>query len=157
MKIPKLKDNEHFVSLLKISAERQKVGVEIPQDIINATHKTQAILRQIWETDFLYCERFYVMYLSSSNQIIGIYNSSDGSINSSVVCMRKIFAMALLCGASHIILAHNHPSGNLEPSKSDHDITRKIKEAAKTLDIVLLDHIILTEKEWLSFADEGYL
>ena len=70
---------------------------------------------------------------------------------------RLILKQALMDGASKIILAHNHPSGNLQPSEADKNITNKIKESAKLMDIALLDHLIITQQSYFSFADEGLL
>jgi DNA repair protein RadC len=96
-------------------------------------------------------------YLNTANEIIGFYEVSSGSVAGTIADIRLILAPALLCGASGIILGHNHPSGNLAPSKADIDLTKKIKDAAKLLNTDLLDHIILTETSYSSFADEGLL
>lgn len=89
---------------------------------------------------------------------MGVYEASKGGITGTVVDVRLILSVALKSAATGIILAHNHPSGNLQPSENDKSITRKIEQACSLLDIKLLDHLIICpEKSFLSFADEGLL
>lgn len=104
-------------------------------------------------------EMFVVMYLNRANRVIGIYRLSVGGLTGTVADIRLILGTALKVAATAIILAHNHPSGNLRSSKADELITTKIKEACKCMDINLSDHIILSsiDGQYLSFADEGLL
>lgn len=104
-------------------------------------------------------EQFVVMYLNRANRIIGIYRLSTGGITGTVADPRLILGTALKVAATAIILAHNHPSGNLRPSRADEMITTKLKEACKYMDINLSDHIILSSSDgqYLSFADEGLI
>jgi DNA repair protein RadC len=107
-------------------------------------------------------EQFVVLFLDRKNKIIGHYLVSVGGITSTIVDQRTIFSNALLLGkTTSIILCHNHPSGNTDPSEMDNILTRKIKEAGKLLDISLLDHIILNGEDlngdFYSYADEGAL
>lgn len=104
-------------------------------------------------------ENFMVMYLNKANRVLGIYPMSRGGITSTVADIRLIFAIALTAAATGIILAHNHPSGNLKASRADLDLTLRIKDAAKILDIALLDHLIISpvEGDFSSFADTGVL
>lgn len=102
-------------------------------------------------------EQFIVLYLSQSNHVIGYYKHSKGSINATVADIRIILGTALKCAAISMIVAHNHPSGNLRPSRADEDLTRRLKEAALLHDIKLLDHLIITKEAYLSFANEGLL
>ena len=96
--------------------------------------------------------------MNRSNSVLGILEISKGGISGTVTDTRIIFAAAIKGNASGIICAHNHPSGNLNPSESDSKITQKIKEAGNLMDIQLLDHIILTmDGEYYSFADNGLL
>lgn len=91
-------------------------------------------------------EFFYVLALNNSNEIIDYIKLSEGSITGCMVDVRLTMQMLLLKNATAFIVSHNHPSGKLEPSNADKQITQKLKEAGKTLDIRLLDHIIYTEK-----------
>jgi len=102
-------------------------------------------------------EEVNVLLLSKSNMIIGYANISKGGISSSIVDIRIVMKYAIDSLASSIVLIHNHPSGNLRPSNSDKDITKKIKNACALLEIQLLDHIIITSDDYYSFADQGIL
>ena len=100
-------------------------------------------------------EEFWVLYLNNSNKVIYKSQLSKGGITGTVVDIRLIFKTALEQGAIFIILTHNHPSGKLQASDADKDITKKLKVAGEQLDIKVLDHIIITEIGYLSFQDEG--
>ena len=102
-------------------------------------------------------EQFVVLYLNRANKVIGSYELSKGGITATIADIRIILSVGLKTLATGLILAHNHPSGNLKPSEADVTLTNKIKEAAKLMDIQLMDHIILTEGGYLSFADEGMM
>ena len=102
-------------------------------------------------------EEFWVLFLNNSNKVVFKTNLSKGGLTGTVVDVRILFKLALEQQATGLILAHNHPSGKLKPSEADLSITRKIKEASKLLEITLLDHLIITEHGFYSFADEGVL
>jgi DNA repair protein RadC len=102
-------------------------------------------------------EEFWVLFLNNSNKIIYKTQLSKGGITGTVVDLRIIFKIALEQGATALVLVHNHPSGLLQPSEADKSITRKIKDAGKTLDILVLDHLIVTHTGYYSFCDEGVL
>ncbi|KGO89316.1 RadC family protein [Flavobacterium suncheonense] len=102
-------------------------------------------------------EEFWVLYLNNSNKVIYKTQVSKGGITGTVVDTRIIFKTALEHTATSIILVHNHPSGTLTASEADKQITRKLKEAGRHLDVPVLDHVIVTEKSYFSFADEGIL
>ncbi|MFN5323558.1 MAG: RadC family protein [Bacteroidota bacterium] len=103
-------------------------------------------------------EQFVICYLTRSNQIKGIFPGFVGGISGTVVDIRIILAVALKSGSSAIILAHNHPSGNTSASETDKMLTSKIKAACETMDIQLLDHLIISPlNTYMSFADEGLL
>ena len=102
-------------------------------------------------------ERFVAMYLNRANRVLGVYELSKGGMTGTVVDIRLLLSVALKIAATGIILCHNHPSGNLQPSNSDRDITNKIREACKLFDINLLDHmIIVAGGTYFSFAEEGF-
>jgi len=103
-------------------------------------------------------EEFWVIYLRQNNTIIKMQQQSKGGISGTIVDIRLILKDAIMCKASAMILAHNHPSGELRPSQQDKEITDKIKQAAKLMDIKLLDHMIISgTKGYLSFCDEGLI
>jgi DNA repair protein RadC len=102
-------------------------------------------------------ERFIAVSLNRANKIIGIQNIGEGGTASCVVDKKIVAQGAILSNASAVILAHNHPSGNLKPSNADKKITKDIKEGLSLFDIQVLDHLIITEESFYSFADEGIL
>lgn len=102
-------------------------------------------------------EEFWILFLNRSNKVIGRMKLSQGGISGTVTDVRLIMKKALDYLASGIIVCHNHPSGNLNPSESDTNITRKIKDAGNLLEIQLLDHIIIADKDYYSFADNGLI
>lgn len=106
---------------------------------------------------FLAHEEFWVAYLNHQNKVITRHCLSKGGIASTTVDLRLLLKKALEVGATGLLLAHNHPTGNLQPSKADIALTEKINKAAKVIDIQLLDHLIVSEKSYFSFADENIL
>lgn len=100
-------------------------------------------------------EEFWVLYLNNSNKVIYKSQLSKGGITGTVVDVRLIFKTALEHNATSVILSHNHPSGKLQASDADKEITKKLKLAGEQLDVKVLDHIIITENGYLSFQDEG--
>lgn len=111
-----------------------------------------------WNSDIIeYQEEVKVVYLNKANIVLGVYELSKGGISGSVVDIRVILGIALKCNSTSIILAHNHPSGNLKPSDADRTVTKNLKEACRLLDISLLDHLIITKNYYFSFNDEGIL
>ena len=116
------------------------------------------IMRQIWDKDSLEIyESVIVVFLNRANKTIGWMKVSQGGLSGTVVDNRLILATALKGLAQGIILAHNHPSGNTQPSENDTKMTRKLKEGCELLDIALLDHIIITADSYYSYADEGMM
>ncbi len=111
-----------------------------------------------WNSETIeYIEESKIILLNRANVILGVYELSKGGISGTVVDLRIILAVALKCNASNIVLIHNHPSGNLQPSEQDKAITKKLREASKLLDLLLLDHLIISKEGYYSFADNGIL
>ena len=102
-------------------------------------------------------ETFIAIYLNRSNNTIGWMKVSSGGITGTIVDQRIVLGTALKAAATAIILAHNHPSGNLQPSQSDIDLTTRMKAAATFMDITIIDHLIVTDENYYSFADEGII
>ena len=116
------------------------------------------ILKENWDENKIeFVEQFKVMLTNRAQKVLGILEVSTGGISGTVADPKVIFAAALKAGASGLIMAHNHPSGNLTASQADIDLTRKMKEGGKFLEIQLLDHLIVTTEGYYSFADEGLL
>ena len=112
----------------------------------------------IWDMDeFEIRESFYALYFNTKLDVVAYRKIADGGLDAVMVDMRLIMSSALLCNATRIAVAHNHPSGTRRPSSADRTLTNKIIEAGKVLDIQLLDHIVLTADSYYSFRDEGEL
>ena len=109
------------------------------------------------EGTICYKEYFKVLFLNQSSQILGYTLISEGGITETCADVRVILQAALLTNSVTIILAHNHPSGSMKPSRQDMEITKQVKDAAQLMRIKVLDHIILTDTGYYSFADEGQL
>lgn len=112
--------------------------------------------RAIWPA-FDHIEFCYMLMMNRQNQILGYHQISKGGMTGAVIDVRVVFQVALKACATSVILAHNHPSGNLETSDADRRITNQIKSAGVFLDIPLLDHLIMTTDSYMSMADEGLL
>ena len=114
------------------------------------------ILRENFSDDTMdYKETFKVLYLNQNCQVLGCSTISEGGITNTLADVRMILQGALLTNAVAMILAHNHPSGSIRPSRQDDALTRKIVEAANLMDIRVSDHIILTSEDFYSYGDEG--
>ena len=135
---------------------RRRAAQEVPEKIqITNSQETYKVLAPFLAD--LQTEEFWVVFLNQNNRIIAKSRLSSGGINQSVVDIRILFKNALQHFATGIIVAHNHPSGNLKPSQEDLKITKQIAEAGKILNIQLLDHLIVAQNSYLSFADENLL
>lgn len=135
---------------------RRKAAQEIPEKTKIKSSKDIFLVMESLIGD-LHVEEFWVLYLNQGNFIIKKEQISKGGINQVSVDIRIILKTALELYATSIVLVHNHPSGNLNPSRSDDHLTQKVIDAARTLDIEVLDHLIITQKAYFSFADEGKL
>jgi len=102
-------------------------------------------------------ERFIALYLNNKNRILAWSTISVGTVCESIVHPRDIFRNALLCNASSIVLAHNHPSGDLNPSREDIETTKRLVECGKTMGIEILDHVIISDISFLSLKETGYV
>lgn len=102
-------------------------------------------------------EEFYALLLNRGNRLVKEYQVSKGGISGTVVDIRMILKEALFVGAACMVLVHNHPSGNKQPSQADITLTKKIQEAAKFMDISVLDHVIIADQSYYSFADDGII
>lgn len=139
MELGRRRRDEEGVELKKITSS--KAVFEIMQPIIGE----------------LPHEEFWIIYLNNSNKVIYKSQLSKGGLTGTVVDVRIVFKTALEHNAVAIILVHNHPSGVLQASEPDKQVTRQLKQAGHTMNINVLDHVIVTEKGYLSFADEGIL
>jgi DNA repair protein RadC len=135
---------------------KRRASQEIPEKPqISSSNDAYQILK--FHLAELRTEEFWAIFLNQSNKVIHISQLTQGGINQSIVDIRILFKNALDHFATGIIVAHNHPSGNLKPSSEDIHITKMIKEAGNLMNIQLLDHLIITQNSYLSFADENLL
>lgn len=134
---------------------RRRLEEALEQKKISSSHSVFEIMQPV--IGELPHEEFWIIYLNNSNKVIEQFQISKGGITGTLVDVRITLKKALEVGAVSIILVHNHPSGNLKASEADKQLTKKLKLAAESLDIKILDHLIVTEKSYLSFADEGML
>ena len=124
---------------------------------ITSSKVTYDVIKQFYHEDITLYESFFLLLLNNSNETIGFVKISQGGIIGTVVDVRIIAKYCVEVLATGCILAHNHPSGKLSPSSADLAITKKTREALGILDVQVLDHIILTQTGYYSFADEGVL
>ncbi len=133
-----------------------------PQKILDFkvvdSKKSFELMLQKWEQGRIEMqEEVKLLLLNRNNKVLGIYSLAMGGITSCVVDVRIILAVALKALATGIILVHNHPSGNLNPSEDDKKITEQLNLSCKLIGITLMDHLIITKDDYFSFADEGLL
>jgi len=134
---------------------RRRAGEQLISDKITSSKSVFEIMQPILGD--LGHEEFWVLLLNNSNTVLSKQQLSKGGITGTLVDVRVLMKKALEIGAVALIICHNHPSGTLKISEADKQITNKIKNAGKALDIKLLDHLIITEQAYASFADEGLL
>ncbi|RKS98044.1 RadC family protein [Chryseobacterium defluvii] len=135
---------------------RRRAGQEVSEKpVISNSNDAYNVFRN--QLSDLRTEEFWAVFVNQSNKIIHLSRLTQGGISQSVVDVRILFKTALDHLATGVIIAHNHPSGSLKPSREDMTITQKIKEAGKFLSVQLLDHLIITQDSYFSFSDEGLL
>ncbi|WP_439184766.1 JAB domain-containing protein [Carboxylicivirga taeanensis] len=148
----------------KIKTELAEVKVSYSTSIkaadrkkVTCSNDVADLFRNLWSIDIELKEAVYLLLLNRANKVLGYHLLSIGGLSGCIMDIRLIYQVGLLCNASSIIIAHNHPSGNTEPSEVDKRITQKLKRAGETMDIALLDHLIITNESYYSFADEGMI
>jgi DNA repair protein RadC len=143
------------MSEIKIKYSNWKKYAEMPT--VSCSKDAATLLRSGWSDRIEHIEEFVLLCLNRANKVLGYSHICTGGISGCLVDPKVIFQVALKANAVNIILSHSHPSGNKHPSESDRRLTKKVKSAAKLLDVAVLDHIILTTDDYFSFADEGIL
>jgi DNA repair protein RadC len=124
---------------------------------IHSSKDAESLFRKIWPDSLQHHECFYILLVNRANRVLGHAKISEGGSTGTVVDAGIIFEAVILSHAYAFIMAHNHPSGNLTPSQEDKNITSKLRDGGKLLDKALLDHLIITDEGYYSFADEGTL
>ncbi|WP_435414711.1 RadC family protein [Polaribacter aestuariivivens] len=143
-----------IITALELGKRRQlEVALEKPK--ITSSKDVANLMQSI--IGDLEHEEFWVLFMNNSNKVIAKTQVSKGGLTATIVDVRLLFKRALELASVAIIVCHNHPSGKINPSSADKQLTEKIKQAGVTLDIKLLDHLIITQKDYFSFADEGIL
>ncbi len=132
----------------ELTAELKNFDIKNPEVVVKAIRATIKDKAK---------EHFKLLLLNTRNKIIGITNISTGTLNANLVHPREVFKDAITHNAASVVLAHNHPSGNPEPSEDDLEITERLVEAGKILGIEVIDHIIITQKGFLSFKEKGLI
>jgi DNA repair protein RadC len=141
---------------ISVSLDRGMKSTELHR--ITSSKDAADLFRQIFDADtFLWSEEFIMLCLNNSNRVTGFFKISSGGMTGTVVDLRMIFATAYNCCATGLIMAHNHPSGTLIASDADRQLTKKLKQAGEIMDIKILDHLILNDSDYYSFADDGIL
>jgi DNA repair protein RadC len=126
--------------------------------LIRDSQQAYDLLLQAWDMNKIeLLEEFIILLLDKQNRCIGLSKISSGGISACLVDPKIVFATALKARASGLILAHNHPSGNIVPSNADQDLTGKLREGGLLLELPILDHIIVTPTNYFSFTDERLL
>jgi DNA repair protein RadC len=137
--------------------ELKKNSTEFERVRITGSTVAEQFIRKFYSDDIGIFESFFILMVDQSNHTIGYAKISQGGVAGTVVDPIIVAKYAIDSLSKGVILAHNHPSGNLTPSEADRTITNKIKAGLDLFDITVLDHIILTEDSFTSFADEGFL
>jgi len=144
---------QKLVPEVKVKVLRGKLA---PTDQVLSTNDSVDILRKYFTKNKIETQEYFaVMFLNQQNKVLGIYINSMGTMNSTSVDIRLIMSAALQIGALQMIICHNHPSGGLQPSPADIEITKQLKSACRQLSINLLDHVILTKDKFYSFLQAG--
>jgi DNA repair protein RadC len=143
-----------IIAAMELGKRRNEAVVIAKEKITNSKDAFEIFRSTIGDQPY---EEFWIILLNKANKVIQKCSISEGGISGTVVDPKKIFKIVLDHHASSIILGHNHPSGNVQPSEADHKITCKLKDAGMMLDVAVLDHLIIGDDRYFSFADEGVL
>ncbi|MCX6243642.1 MAG: DNA repair protein RadC [Bacteroidetes bacterium] len=143
-----------IIAALELGKRRNEAEVLAKEKITNSRDAFEIFRSTMGDQPY---ESFWIIMLNKANKVIRKCSISEGGVSGTVVDPKKIFKTVLDHHASSIILGHNHPSGNIQPSEADQKITRKIRDAGMMLDVAVLDHLIIGDDKYYSFADEGVL
>lgn len=143
-----------IITALEIGQRRRYADAAKSRTIMDSQSAFELLQPSLGELSH---EEFWAIFLSNSNKVLELQQISMGGLTGTVADVRLIFKKGLLLGCTSILVAHNHPSGNLQPSASDKLLTKKLVEAGIIMNIKIIDHLIVTESEYFSFADEGLI
>ena len=145
------------VMIYKVELVREKSKRYEIDTVMDSSTKAPKVIREVLQIEKWHNEKFGMACLDNQNKLIGLHIVTEGTINEMAIYPREIAVRALLNNASSVIIFHNHPGESTKPSNSDIEATKKIKQALDTLNIKLIDHIILTTDKHTSFAEKGLL
>jgi DNA repair protein RadC len=149
-------DDIFTISEIQVSYHPKVTATKRPK--LSTSHDSYKYFLDIFNKDTIKLkEECIALFLNRANRVLGCYRISSGGITGTVVDIRIVLSIALKCLACAIIIAHNHPSGEIKPSQADVELTRRLKESGKLMDVSLLDHLVITSERYFSFADEGLL
>ncbi|WP_316849078.1 JAB domain-containing protein [Pedobacter agri] len=149
--------NELF-KIAEVSISYRPIVDMMTRPVVTSSESAFEIFRQSWDLGRIsFLEEFKVLLLNRANKVLGVVNLSVGGVSGTVVDPKVLFVTALKANCSSVILCHNHPSGNLDPSEADFKLTKRLVECGKLLNILVWDHLIISDSSYLSFADEGFL
>ncbi len=143
-----------IIAALEMGRRRKEQDIKKSGQVNSSREAFEVLLPTLGDLEH---EEFWILYLNNANKILLSAQLSKGGLTGTLVDVRLVMKKALELGAVALILAHNHPSGSLRPSKADKEVTQKLKKGASALDIKVLDHLIVTQKDYFSFADGGLL
>jgi DNA repair protein RadC len=143
-----------IVAALELGRRRRLSDARARETVSSSEHAYEFLQPQIGDISH---EEFWVIFLSASNKVLDCKCISKGGITGTVADIRMIFKEGIIVNASAAVVAHNHPSGNIKPSLSDKRLTQKLVEGGNLMDIKIIDHLIVCEHEYYSFADEGLI
>jgi DNA repair protein RadC len=153
--------DSQFTSIFKVSEVSLSYKNVVPPSQrvkINGSVRACELLLETWSENTIELkEEFKILLLNRAHKVLGISVISSGGVSGTLVDPKMIFVTALKANSSGLILSHNHPSGNLQPSQADIQLTRKLVASGKLLELPIIDHIILTTNGYFSFADEGLI
>jgi DNA repair protein RadC len=126
--------------------------------IISSSYQAYELIKQLWDNEKINLqEQFAALFFNQSKKIIGWKVLSTGNMTKCIVDIKLLVSLALHCMCTHVMIVHNHPSGNLKASQCDESLTQTVKDALKLIDVDLIDHLIIVENGYLSFNDEGLM
>ncbi len=143
-----------IIAALEMGRRRKEQDIKKSGQVNSSREAFEVLLPTLGDLEH---EEFWILYLNNANKILLSAQLSKGGLTGTLVDVRLVMKKALELGAVALILAHNHPSGSLRPSKADKEVTQRLKKGASALDIKVLDHLIVTQKDYFSFADGGLL
>ncbi|MEP0710888.1 JAB domain-containing protein [Algoriphagus sp.] len=156
-----METQERKIDLFEVAEIKLSYSAKVKASLrprVESSRQVYEVFAKAWDQDRIeFVEDFKVMLLSRANRVLGIVTISSGGTAGTIVDVKLVYAAAIKSNSSSVILAHNHPSGNLLPSEQDKRLTQRVKEAGRILDIPVLDHVIMTAEGYYSFADEGEL